>query len=381
MLTQPPLALYVHIPWCLSKCPYCDFNSYPITEIVPEAKLIPALLQDLALGITMLPGRVLSSIFIGGGTPSIISAPWIEALLSGISNYCQLATNAEITLEANPGTVHLDQLIGYRQSGINRLSLGIQSFNAEHLRSIGRIHSSQHAIAAVHMAQTAGFEHLNLDLMFGLPKQDIKSALYDLEQAVNLAPTHISWYQLTLEPNTRFFTAPPELPDEDVLWEIQNSGQQFLDDSGFAQYEVSAYAQNHNYCVHNLNYWQFGDYLGIGPGAHSKLTASSGQISRIHKPILPEAYFQQLAAGAVYASTQILDSQQLVEEFLLNALRLRQGFSWDLFEQRTGLKPSVIMPGVLKAQAAGLIDWDHKQVCTTNLGYQFLNQLLIMLFM
>lgn len=374
----PPLALYAHIPWCVRKCPYCDFNSHQVRGEIPEARFINALLRDLEQDLTPTDGRPLTSIFIGGGTPSLLSGAAITRLLGGIRDRCPCLPDLEVTLEANPGTAEADRFAAYRAAGVNRLSLGVQSFGPPQLQALGRIHSAAEASNAVALARAAGFANLNLDLMFGLPGQTLAGAVQDLAMALDLEPEHISYYQLTLEPNTPFYQAPPPLPDEDRIWEIQEQGQALLATLGFAHYEVSAYARTGRRCRHNLNYWQFGDYIGIGPGAHGKLTHPDGQVYRNWKPRHPDAYLGHLPDGPFRAGQRLLRQTDLVEEFLLNALRLREGFALALFQTRTGLDRHMLEPGLKRAQAAGLAEMNGEWVCATPLGYNFLNRLLLL---
>jgi putative oxygen-independent coproporphyrinogen III oxidase len=375
----PPLTLYVHIPWCVRKCPYCDFNSHALRGEIPEAQFIDALLQDLAWDYRPADGRQIISIFIGGGTPSLLSGTGITRLLAGIRSHCACAPDLEVTLEANPGTAEAWRFAAYREVGVTRLSVGVQSFTDAQLSALGRIHNAKEARAAIHLARSAGFDQVNMDLMFGLPGQTLTDALRDLTTALDLEPDHLSYYQLTLEPNTAFHHTPPALPDEDLMWEMQEQGQQRLAARGFAQYEVSAYAQMGKRCRHNLNYWQFGDYLGIGPGAHGKLTDADGRVVRHWKPRQPEDYLARRCSGPFHAGQRTLTPDDLKTEFLMNALRLREGFSLQLFETRTGLDRCVLAAGLKRAQQAGLLDLNDEHVCTTAMGYSFLNQLLLLL--
>lgn len=345
---------------------------------MPEEEFILALCNDLIQSLPSIYARPFNSIFIGGGTPSLISGAGITRLLTQIQSQYSLNPNAEITIEANPGTVDIAKLTAYRQAGINRLSLGVQSFTAQQLKTIGRIHAPNAIYQAVAMAKSAGFTNINLDLMFGLPNQTVKTAVYDLMQAIELEPQHLSWYQLILEPNTTFAQCPPSLPNENVLSAIQAQGQKLLATNGFVQYEVSAYARTERQCQHNLNYWQFGDYLGIGPGAHSKLTQSNGQVYRVIKPEHPNFYMTMFNADiATTIDTHNLTTEDLIAEFMLNALRLRDGFALTLFEERTNLNRSYIATTLAQAQSKGLVAIVNDWVQTTPLGYRFLNQLLL----
>ena len=370
----PPLTLYIHIPWCVRKCPYCDFNSHAAGPELPEEAYVNALLADLDADLPDAHGRELTSIFFGGGTPSLFSARALDRLLRGVERRLGFAHDIEITLEANPGTFEQAKFVDYRQLGINRLSIGVQSFHSEQLKALGRIHDGDEAIRAAEMARRAGFDNFNLDLMHGLPSQDVAGALADLRQAIALAPTHLSWYQLTLEPNTVFWSQPPEVPEDDILWDIQEAGQALLASQGFAQYETSAYARNNRRARHNLNYWSFGDFLGIGAGAHAKLSDPDGQIRRSWKTRLPRDYLdpgKQFQAGA-----RLLETAELPFEFMMNALRLTEGVPAALFEQRTSLPLASIAEACSAARTAGLLDADPQVLRPTARGQLFLNDLL-----
>lgn len=370
-----PLALYIHVPWCIRKCPYCDFNSHHAPANLPEQQYIQALLADLGQELPQIWGRRLESIFIGGGTPSLFSAESMDELLSGIRALIPFRPNIEITLEANPGTFEQEKFKGFREAGINRLSVGIQSFNPQHLQALGRVHNQTEALKAAEVARYAGFDNFNLDLMFGLPKQTLEEAMADLQQAIDLQPTHLSWYQLTLEPNTLFYKHPPTLPDDDLLVDMQYAGQALLQQAEFEQYEVSAYAKQQQ-CRHNLNYWEFGDYLGIGAGAHGKITDPFGQVTRHQKYRQPAQYLQQVTQGQARSETQILSTDDLKFEFMLNALRLKAGFSLDLFTERTGLSPETLQAPLAFAEEKGWLTIQDQQVRTTELGWQFLNTVI-----
>ena len=319
----PPLSAYVHIPWCVRKCPYCDFNSHTSDDALPEKAYVEALIADLEQELPAVRGRPLQSIFFGGGTPSLFSAQSIGRILEAMAARVPMATDIEITLEANPGTFEQARFAEYRQAGVSRLSIGVQSFNSVHLERLGRIHDGDEALRALKMARNAGFDNINLDLMHGLPGQTVEEALADLQQALALEPEHLSWYQLTLEPNTVFYSRPPQLPEDDVLWDIQEEGQAVLRSGGFEQYEVSAYARNGRYSRHNLNYWQYGDFIGIGAGAHGKLSSSEGGIQRYWKTRLPRDYLA--AQGSFRAGERRLDTGEIPFDFMMNALRLTQG--------------------------------------------------------
>jgi putative oxygen-independent coproporphyrinogen III oxidase len=387
----PPLSLYVHIPWCVRKCPYCDFNSHEARAKIPEQEYIDALLRDLEQDLPRVWGRIVHSIFIGGGTPSLFSPEAIDRLLSGIRARLPLDQNIEITLEANPGTVELERFKGFRAAGINRLSIGIQSFDEEKLKALGRIHGREEALRAAEAARAAGFDNFNLDLMFGLPGQTVEQALADMRTAMALRPTHLSAYQLTIEPNTLFHARPPTLPDDDITWEMQNQLQAELAAADYRQYEVSAYAQPGYECRHNLNYWKFGDYLGIGAGAHAKITAAGdaqgcasvarggtpgATITRLWKVKHPDEYLRTAGTTESFGGDQKLSRHDAVAEFMLNALRLVDGFPSPLFQERAGLPISACQPKLTLAENRGLIEWDARTIRPTPQGRRFLNNLL-----
>ena len=372
-----PLSLYVHMPWCVHKCPYCDFNSHELRTDLPSTGYINALLRDLDYALNMITKRPLQSIFIGGGTPSLLPAESYVELLDAVAKRLSLADDIEITLEANPGTVEAGRFRAYRDAGINRLSLGIQSFSDEQLRKLGRIHDSRQAEAAIHTARKAGFDNINLDLMFGLPGQDNVQAIADLNSAIGHAPEHLSWYQLTIEPNTVFYRHPPLLPDDETLWSMQQTGQRLLAEHGYRQYEVSAYAQSERQCRHNLNYWCFGDYLGIGAGAHGKLTdPATGTITRQARHRIPASYMQYAGTDRTIADSYLLGETDTVFEFMLNALRLEEGVPLSLFEQHTGLSTDMIEPHLQKARLCGLLLEDDQFIRPTARGRCFLNDLI-----
>ena len=384
MLEVPPLSLYVHIPWCVRKCPYCDFNSHASDGALPQRDYITALCEDFDDEVSRheaLQGREINTIFIGGGTPSLFDASSFETLLNHLSRKATLSRDIEISLEANPGSVEVNDLEGanrfkqFRAAGINRLSLGIQSFSDKHLSTLGRIHDGKRARMAIDSAQAAGLDNLNLDLMHGLPGQSVESALADLHTAIDYKPCHLSWYQLTIEPNTVFYRKPPPLPAEDQLLEIQQQGIAILESNGFTRYEVSAFAQEQRQCIHNLNYWQFGDYLGIGAGAHGKLSdPSSGVILRSRKFKQPEHYLHNTVNRA--AERVEIKPEDRALEFLLNALRIRQGFPIELFENRTGLPFDTIRKKVEYLASNDLLSITDSSVITTELGYRLLNTIL-----
>jgi oxygen-independent coproporphyrinogen-3 oxidase len=374
----PPLSLYVHIPWCVRKCPYCDFNSHTAQQQIPEKTYISALLADLETTLPKIWGRTVQSVFFGGGTPSLFSAEGYDHLLSELRARLTFNAAAEITLEANPGTVEQQRFADYRALGINRLSLGIQSFDDSMLEKLGRIHSASEACGAVAAAQYAGFDNINLDLMYGLPGQSIQEALADLQQAFTLAPTHVSHYQLTLEPNTLFHHQPPAaLPDNDLSWEMQLACQEELAKHDYAQYEISAYARPGRQCQHNLNYWQFGDYLGIGAGAHAKISlAQPASIERSWKYRQPADYIQRSGNQTQTGGTTLLTPQDAMLEFVMNALRLNEGFSTDLFEQHSGLSQNALLTPLLVAEGKGWIERSHNRIKATPKGQQYLNDLV-----
>ena len=373
-LQLPPLSLYIHIPWCLQKCPYCDFNSHAVgAESVPEQAYIEKLLADLAMEQVWAQDRPLQSIFIGGGTPSLFSAEAIRQLLHGIRQQLVCVPDMEVTLEANPGTFEVERFAGFREAGVNRLSVGVQSFDDSSLQRLGRVHNAGQAKTAIRAAKGLGFAHINVDIMHGLPDQTLGMAKADLEQAIDLATDHLSWYQLTLEPNTLFHSQPPVLPDEDTLVDIQDTGQALLQAAGFQQYEISAWCQPGNAAQHNLNYWQFGDYLGIGAGAHGKVSSiQDGNlvISRRVKLRQPKAYLQSVQPLASH--TTVAD-KDLPLEFFMNVLRLREGVAEHLYAQRTGLKLTDVVP-LSRLRQRQLMVAEGLQ--TTPLGWRFLNEVL-----
>ena len=370
----PPLSLYIHIPWCVRKCPYCDFNSHTASAVLPEQEYVDALLADLDQDLQHVYGRELSTIFFGGGTPSLFSADALGRLLKGVEQRIRFAADIEITLEANPGTFEQVKFSAYRGLGINRLSIGIQSFQEAKLKALGRIHNGDEAVRAADMARQAGFDNFNLDLMHGLPDQSQDDALGDLRQAIALAPTHLSWYQLTLEPNTVFWNQPPTLPEDDILWDIQEVGQTLLRENGYAQYEVSAYAQPGRAARHNLNYWSFGDFIGIGAGAHGKLSHPDGRIVRTWKTRLPKDYLNP--AKPFQAGEKLLPLDEMPFEFLMNALRLTKGVDAALFARRTGLSLDSLASARRQAEQRGLLEADETRLVATARGQLFLNDLL-----
>lgn len=376
-MPEVPLSLYVHIPWCIRKCPYCDFNSHQTDTPIPEDRYIDALIVDLQQQANIIKGREVISVFIGGGTPSLFSAGSIQRLLVAINDQLHLATNAEITIEANPGSLDQRNFADFRRAGVNRISIGAQSFHNDQLHQLGRIHNAQTAIAAVTAARDAGFENINIDLMYALPGQTLQKAAHDVEQAIALQPTHISYYQLTIEPNTRFYQHPPRLPDSELGWKMQQQGMSLLAQHGFRQYEVSAYAKDSFACIHNRNYWQFGDYIGIGAGAHQKISnAEKGAVSRSEKPRHPQQYMRRTLGNEPVEAPRILSKRDLLFEFLLNALRLKCGFSRKQFECHTGLAYTSLYPRFEPLQNEGLLIVENDSTRCSEKGYRFLDELL-----
>jgi putative oxygen-independent coproporphyrinogen III oxidase len=379
-LTPPPLSLYVHLPWCVRKCPYCDFNSHPVPELIPQAQYIDALLGDLDVDLYAAQARPLQSIFFGGGTPSLFSPEQIERLLQGVRARLALDPHAEITLEANPGTVEHGRFAGYRQAGVNRISLGAQTFDDQHLRLLGRIHAADDIRRCIDELARADIVNFNLDLMYGLPEQTPQQALADIETALALGPAHISHYQLTLEPGTVFYHRPPPLPDADLIWQMQLDCQERLAAEGYEQYEVSAYAKPRRRSTHNLNYWQFGDYIGVGAGAHGKLTVpgeNDGTMSvvRTQRVRQPREYLLSAAPERVSERRRV-SPRELPFEYMLNALRLLDGFDEPSFQARTGLELAAVSAAVDLAQQRGLLE-RHSPGCwrATASGQRFLNDL------
>ncbi|MBN8946799.1 radical SAM family heme chaperone HemW [Rhodanobacter sp. UC4450_H17] len=381
-IVSPPLSLYVHMPWCVKKCPYCDFNSHGLrSEPPPYADYIDHLLADLdadrADFAAALEGRAVISVFFGGGTPSLFAPELIARLLDGVRERLPLADDAEVTLETNPGTVEHGRFDGYLAAGVNRISFGVQSFDDDKLKRLGRIHSAGEAEAAVKSAQDAGYANINLDLMYALPKQELDGALADVERAIALGPTHISHYQLTLEPNTVFAANPPPLPDDDHAWAMQEACEARLAEAGYGQYEISAYAQPGRRCAHNLNYWRFGDYLGIGAGAHGKLSdAGSSQIHRRWKTRGPRAYMGEPGGAGRIGGDHVVAPAELPFEYMLNALRLIDGVPMADFPARTGLAPERIAAALAAARDRGWLHGDAQRLQTTALGQRFLNDVI-----
>jgi putative oxygen-independent coproporphyrinogen III oxidase len=370
----PPLALYVHIPWCVKKCPYCDFNSHQAKEKVPEKAYVEALVSDLEQALPQVWGRRVSSVFFGGGTPSLFSAEAIETLISAFRARLTLTADCEITLEANPGTFEAEKFCGYRDAGVTRLSIGIQSFDPKHLGALGRIHDDREARRAIEIAQE-NFTNINLDLMYALPGQTLQEALADVDAAVGAAVTHLSFYHLTIEPNTHFYRHPPVLPDEDASAGMQDAIGAALAQAGYVHYETSAWARPGRECRHNLNYWRFGDYLGIGAGAHSKLSFSD-HITRSARWKQPREYMERTAEGRPSQETHEVGREDLVFEFMMNALRLTGGFPAGLLAERTGLQIALAEKPLREAEARGLIVRSHERIAPSALGQRFLNDLL-----
>ncbi|HVT61882.1 MAG TPA: radical SAM family heme chaperone HemW [Legionellaceae bacterium] len=371
-----PISLYIHIPWCIRKCPYCDFNSHKSPEILPEIAYVDALLADLRADLALYAGSelILQSIFIGGGTPSLFSAQAFERLLTQIQTYMLFDAQIEITLEANPGTVEHGRFSDYFALGINRISLGIQSFHNHHLQRLGRIHDGKQAHQAIEQVQQAGFSNFNLDLMHGLPEQSVQEALDDIQQAFQHNPSHLSWYQLTIEPNTLFHKTQPSLPEEHIMADIEEKGMLLLQAQGYERYEISAFCRNQQKSLHNMNYWLFGDYFGIGAGAHGKLTSQAPHtIYRTQKHRQPKEYLNP--QKPFLAQKHRLDTPALIFEFMLNTTRLEQAVAYHLFEERTGLSVELLMPHLKKAQTLGLLDLQSHSWQVSPLGRRFTNDL------
>ena len=368
----PPLSLYIHIPWCVQKCPYCDFNSHALKGEVPHSEYLQHLLNDLDQDLPLTAGREVRTIFIGGGTPSLLSSEAMQQLMDGVRARLPLAADAEITMEANPGTVEADRFSGYQRAGINRISIGVQSFSPQKLTRLGRIHGPDEAVRAAQLAAGLGLRSFNLDLMHGLPDQSLEEALDDLRQAIALNPPHLSWYQLTIEPNTLFGSRPPVLPDDDALWDIFEQGHQLLSAAGYQQYETSAYAKPGYRCEHNLNYWRFGDYLGIGCGAHGKLTQPDGRIVRTVKTRHPRGFMK----GNYLDKQHDVPDEDKPFEFFMNRFRLLEAAPRADFQRYTGLNEAVIRPQIDAAIAAGYVQEQPEHWQITEKGKLFLNSLL-----
>lgn len=387
-LQLPPLSLYIHVPWCIRKCPYCDFNSHQANNDIPEADYVAALRADLQQDQVLAQGRKLTSIFFGGGTPSMLSAKAIGQILKNAEKITGFEPDIEITLEANPGTFEQEKFSGFRAAGVNRLSIGIQSFNDQQLKLLGRVHGRDEALRAVGVARNAGFDNINLDLMHGLPEQSVDAAKADLQQAIELAPQHLSWYQLTIEQNTAFYSAPPILPEEEILADIQDAGIELLAAAGYEQYEISAYARDKKRARHNLNYWEFGDYLGIGAGAHGKITfPAENKILRLWKTRLPQHYLESATSQKISTNlgghqnvfgggSDLLLPDALPLEFMMNALRLHSGVPVNYFAERTGAAWQQLEPQWQKLTEQGLVEIVQGYARPTVMGRRFLNRVL-----
>jgi len=375
-LSNPPLSLYVHMPWCVRKCPYCDFNSHALKDELPAADYIRALIADLESDLPLVWGRAVNSIYFGGGTPSLFAAGLIDQFLSAVRARLDLHPAAEITLEANPGTIEHDSFSAYAQAGINRVSLGVQSFDDDTLKRLGRIHACGEVESCLRSLPESGIDNFNIDLMYALPGQGAGQAAHDMERAIAAGAAHISYYQLTLEPNTAFAATPPVLPGEDTAWQIQQTGLDMLQAAGYRQYEISAFARDGRQCRHNMNYWTYGDFLAIGAGAHGKITTmADGRVTRYAKHRHPKQYMQGLNNGNWLAESRTLAEDDLVFEFFLNQLRLKQGFSMDNFVARTGLPWRTVEPRVRQAVDKGLLKVRGGQVTATRLGWKFVNDI------
>ena len=374
-LQQPPLALYIHFPWCVKKCPYCDFNSHPINGEIPAKPYAKKIIEDLGYHKDFLNGREIKSIFLGGGTPSAFPSKEMKNIFEYIFSNLNIKASTEITLEANPGTIERNHFKIYRDMGINRVSIGAQSFQNKQLSLLGRIHNASHIYRAIDELVESGFDNFNIDIMHGLPKQTVEQAINDLEIAISLKPKHISWYQLTLEPKTVFYNNPPELPNEDVLFEIEKYGKDLLSDHKFHQYEVSAYSYKNEFkSQHNLNYWKFGDYIGVGAGAHSKITNISSQnIVRMSKYRSPKRYIN---STPMIEDFEIVSADTLPYEFMMNILRIKSGFTKELFETRTGLSYTTIEKRISLAMDKRLLKQDEHLILPTNKGHRYLNDLI-----
>ncbi|MDG1164627.1 MAG: radical SAM family heme chaperone HemW [Porticoccaceae bacterium] len=375
MLQLPPLSLYIHIPWCVRKCPYCDFNSHQAGSEIPEQAYVRKLIADLRADRHWAQGRKLHSIFFGGGTPSLFSGAAIGEILNAAEQIIGFEQDIEITLEANPGTFEQQKFADFYGAGVNRLSIGVQSFDNSHLERLGRIHNGDQALKAIATARVAGFNNFNIDLMHGLPNQSLDEAMTDIQLAMDNGAQHISWYQLTIEPNTEFYSRPPALPNDDRLAEIQQAGMSQLQDKNFDQYEVSAFALNSQTSRHNINYWQFGDYMGIGAGAHGKVTLpEQGCVIRTNKTRQPDKYLAR--EGSVIAQNKVIAADEIALEFMMNGLRLKQGVLAEYFSPRTGLDVSNMEAQIKDLQRKGLMAIGTERYVTTKLGYQFLNTVL-----
>ncbi|MBE0484699.1 radical SAM family heme chaperone HemW [Marinobacter sp.] len=371
-VVSPPLSLYIHVPWCVRKCPYCDFNSHALQGAIPETSYLDAILEDLDQDLQFVRARSIESVFIGGGTPSLMSGEFYQTLFKRLRQRLTFSADAEITLEANPGTLEAGRFEHFREAGINRLSIGVQSFQPEHLKALGRIHDQTMAHQAIATARSAGFDNVNIDLMHGLPGQTPEQALTDLRAALAHQPTHLSWYQLTIEPNTEFFSRPPELPNDDRLWDIYQQGAALLHEAGFTDYEVSAWSRPGSESRHNLNYWTFGDYLALGAGGHGKVSLADGRILRYWKTRQPDAYLNRI--GSRTAGSEAIEPEDRALEFMMNALRLKQGVTEDVYFARTGLPLSSVAVQLDHLRKQQLLTADRIQA--TEHGQRYLNSLL-----
>lgn len=375
MLQLPPLSLYIHIPWCIEKCPYCDFNSHKLRGEIPEHEYLTALIDDLKQDLQFVQGREIFSIFIGGGTPSLLSASGIKWLLENVKQHIPFRKEIEITLEANPGAIENQKIADFKSAGINRFSFGVQSFQQSKLTKLGRIHGVEEAKSAAATALKIGMKTFNLDLMHGLPDQSLADAMSDLTTAMALRPTHLSWYQLTIEPNTQYFSHPPTLPTDDTLWEIQEQGVKLLAEHGYQQYEISGYSQVGWQCQHNLNYWRFGDYLGIGCGAHGKISLPlENRILRTTKVKHPKGYLD--VSRPYLDECHTVPKEELVFEYMMNRLRLMESIPFGEFEAYTGLTRDVLTKQIILAVNKGLMTFDEEYCQVTPLGHRYLNELL-----
>lgn len=370
-----PLSLYIHIPWCVKKCPYCDFNSHALKDGLPQAEYVQALLADLRQDLPYIQGRPIKTIFFGGGTPSLLAPKYFAELLDSIAKIATLASDIEITMEANPGTIEHYNFADYKNAGINRISLGAQSFNNEKLKILGRIHKAEETLDAIEKIQQINFRSFNIDIMYGLPMQTIAECIQDLQTALNCKPPHLSWYQLTIEPNTVFHKYPPPLPVDDAAWEMHTQGIDLLKAHGFINYEVSAFAKPNMQCRHNINYWEFGDYLGIGAGAHGKITdLTTKQVRRMWKTRNPKDYLD--VSQNFLAGTNIISAQDLPFEYMLNQLRLFSDVSLDKYQERTNLPVSSLLKPLNFAKSKGLLNYDTNHIYLTELGRRFLNDVI-----
>ncbi len=376
MLQLPPLSVYIHLPWCVAKCPYCDFNSHALQGQVPEQAYVDALLADLELELPRVWGRTVHSVFLGGGTPSLFSGQAIDRLLAGVRAQLNLAPGAEITMEANPGAVEHDRFESYRAAGVNRISLGVQSFDDLQLKKLGRIHGRAEARQAIEAVRGAGFDNFNIDLMWALPEQSVEQALDDVEQALSFEPPHLSHYQLTIEPNTVFAARPPALPEEELAWEMQEKCGDLLLGAGFQPYEISAWSRPGRESRHNLNYWRFGDYIGIGAGAHGKITLpAESRVVRLRRKLVPHSYLAAVENASFIAEQHDVSAEDLVFEYFLNRLRLAEAIPFAEFEALTGVAREQLQRPLEEATRLGLVSVDENQIHRTGRGHQYLNDL------